>query len=75
MRRTEVNIVVNDSSIVLGMIEESRHLRTNHRIHSIVGAKHHNVIRLDVGINEIQLVMRMILIEDVFRIVLLVEKC
>ena len=74
MRGTEIYIIIDDSPSVLGMVEESRHLRTDDRIDSIIRAKHHNVIGLDVGIDKLQLVARVILIEDILRIVLFVQE-
>ena len=74
MRSTVVHIIVDDGAFVLGIVEEGRHLRTNHGVHGVIRAEHHDVIGLDIGIDKLQLVMRMIFIEDVFRIVILIEE-
>ena len=74
MGGAEIHVVVKDGPVVAGIFQESLHLLTNHRIDGIVGAEHHNVVRLYLRKNEVQAVVGMILIEDVLRVVLLVEK-
>ena len=74
MGGAEVHIVVEDGPVVAGILQETLHLLTNHRIDGIVGAEHHNVVRLYLRKNEVQTVVGMILIEDVLRIVLFIKK-
>ena len=69
---TEVNVVVYYRSVVLGIFKKSRHLRADHGIDGIERAEHHNIVRLDIGIDEVELVVRVVLIEDVFRVIVLV---
>ena len=74
MRRTEVHVVIENGSLLAGIVQKALHLRTNHRIDGIIGTEHHDVVGLHVGCHEVEPVVGMVLVEQVFRIVLLVEE-
>ena len=71
---TEVHIVVENGATLLGILQKTVHLRTDDGIDGIERAVHHNIVGLHVGIDEVQLVVRMVLIENVVGIVVLIEK-
>ena len=74
MRWAEVHIIIENGSLLTGIVQKTLHLRTDYRIDGIIGTEHHDVVFLHVGHHEVQLVVGMILVEQVFRIVLLVEE-
>ena len=74
VRRAEVHVVIQDGPFLSRIVQKALHLRADHRIDCKIGTEHHDVILLHVGHHEVQLVVRMILIEQIFRVVLLVEE-
>ena len=69
-----VDVVVEDGATLLGIFEEGLHLRTHHGVDGEVGAEEHHIVGLDIGVGEVQTVVRVVLIEDVFGVVLFVEE-
>ena len=57
-----------------GMVEKAKHLWAYHGIDGIVGAKHHDVVGVDLRIDEVELVVAMVFVEEVFGIIVLVEE-
>ena len=74
MRRAEVYIIIEDGATTFGVLQKTSHLRTNHRIQSEERTEEHDVVRIDFGSGKLQLVVRMILVENVVSIVVLVEE-
>jgi len=74
MGRPEVDVVVDDGTVVSGIVEQSDDLRTNHGIDGKKRSEDHDVIGMDVGIDKIELVVRMIFVEDIVCVVVVVEK-
>ena len=74
MRGAEVHIVVEDGSLSTGMLLKSPHLIAYDRIHGIVRSEHYHIIGLNVGIGELKMIMGMVLIEDILRIVPVIEE-
>jgi hypothetical protein len=74
MRRAEVHVVIEYRPTLMRIFQKTVHLRTNHRIHRIERAIHHDIVRLDFRKYKIDLVVRMILIEDVFGIILFIQE-
>ena len=60
--------------MILGVLQETGHLRTNHRIQGEERTEEHDVARIDFGSSKLQLVVGMVLVEDVVGIVVLVEE-
>jgi len=74
MGSAEVHVVVDDGPFLSGILKEALHLRTDHGIHGIVRAEHHDVVSLYLWEHEVQTVVGVVLIEDVLRVVILVEE-
>lgn len=74
MRGAEVHVIVDDGPMAAGMVEQPTHLRAQRRVHGIIGAEEHDVVGLDVGVAEVELVVGLVAVEDVLRIVVLVEE-
>ena len=74
MRSTEVDVVIEDGTVILGVLQKTGHLRTNHRIQGEERTEEHDVARIDFRSGKLQLVVGMILVEDVVGIVVLVEE-
>lgn len=74
MRSTEIHVVIEDGSTTLGVFQEASHLRTNHRIQGEERTEEYDVACIDFGSSKLQLVVRMILVEDVVSIVVLIEE-
>ena len=74
MRSTEVDVIIEDGSMLLGILQKACHLWTNHWVEGEEGAEEHDVVRLDVGSGKLQLIVRMILVEDVVGIVVVIEE-
>ena len=74
MRSTVVHIVVEDGSLLVSILQECQHLGTNHGIDGIERAKHHHIIRLDIRCDKLQTIMGMVLVEDILRIVVVIEE-
>ena len=60
--------------MILGVLQETGHLRTNHRIQGEERTEEHDVARIDFRSGKFQLVVGMVLVEDVVGIVVLVEE-
>ena len=58
----------------MGIVQKALHLPADNRVQSIIRAKQHDVIRLDVRIDKIETVVRMILIKDIVGIITLVQE-
>ena len=69
-----VDIIIDDGAMGARIVEQTYDLRADHGVYGIEGAEKHDVIGLDVGIDEVELIVRMIFIEDVFGIVVLIEE-
>ena len=74
MRRTIVYIVVKNGALLVCILQECQHLWTDNRVDGIERAKHHHIVRLDIGRDKLQAVVGMILIKDILGIVVLVQK-
>lgn len=74
VRRAEVDIVIDDSSMGTGIVEEPYNLWTDDGVDGVEGAKDDDVVRMDVRIDKVELVVGMILIEDVLGIVVFIEE-
>ena len=74
MRSTEVDVVIKNGAVLLRILQEAGNLRTDHRIQSEERTEEHDVARIDFRCGKLQLVVRMIFIEDVVGIVVLVEE-
>ena len=57
-----------------GVLQQSHDLRSDDGVDGIERAEQHDVVGLDVGVNKVELVVGMVLIEDVFGVVALIEK-
>ena len=71
---TEIDIIIEDGALAARILQKAYHLRTDDGVDGIIGAKHDDVIAVDLGIGEVQTVIRMVLVEDILCIVVLVEK-
>ena len=74
MRGTKVHVVIDNGTMTAGIVEQSHHLRPYHRIHGKERAKDNNIVLMDLGIHIFQLVVCMILVEDVFGLIVIIEK-
>ena len=74
MRHAIIHVIIDYRPVGTGIIEQPRNLRPYHRVHREERAKQHDVTGLDVGIDEVELVVRVVFIEDVLSIVVVVEK-
>ena len=72
--RPEVDIVVDDGTVVARIVEQSDDLRTDDRVDGKERAEDDDVVGLDVGIDKVELVVRVVFIEDVLRVVVVVEE-
>ena len=75
MGRTEINIVVQNGSVSLRMLQEGAHLWSDDWVEGVIRTEEDDVIGLDVGVDIIEFVVRVILIEQVLRIIVVIEKC
>ena len=66
VRRAEVDIIIDDSSMGTGIVEEPYNLWTDDGVDGVEGAKNDDVVRMDVRIDKVELVMGMVFIRDVF---------
>ena len=74
MGSTEVDIIIEDSPMLTGIIQKTIYLWSNHGIQSEITTKKHDIIGMNVWIGILDTVTVMILVEDIFRIVLLIQK-
>ena len=74
MRGTEIHVIIQDSTPIMGIFQKGEYLWTNHRIHRIKRAEHYDIISLNIREVEVEPIVRMILIEDILRIVLLIQE-
>ena len=56
------------------IVEQAYNLRTYHGVDGIERAEKYDVIGLDIRIDKVELVVRMILVENVFGIVVIIEE-
>ena len=74
VRGTEVDIIIEDGSSLVSIFQESLHLRTNDRVQCIVRSEHYQIVSLYARIGKVKSILGMILIEDIFSIILVVEE-
>ena len=74
MGGTVIDIVIENGSPAAGIFQKTGHLRTYHGIDRIVRPEHNNIVAPHVGVCEIELVVRMILVKYILGIIVLVEK-
>ena len=74
MRSTEVDIIIEDGSTLMGIVQKFLYLWTNDGVQRIIAAKKYDVVFVDFRITKVQTVVGMVFIENVFCIVLLVEE-
>ena len=74
MRRTEVNVVVYYCAVAFRILQEIRYLLTDYRVHGIERTEHHHVVGVNLGIGELEAVVRVVLVEHVLGVVAVVEK-
>ena len=60
--------------MIARVVQQSDDLRTNDGVDGKERAEDDNVVGLDVGIDKVELIMRMIFIENVLRIVVVIEE-
>ena len=60
--------------MLTGIVQESINLRADDRVQCEIAAIQHDVVRLYVRIDIVDAVVGMVFIENVFRIVLLIEE-
>ena len=58
----------------LGVFQETSHLRTYDGVDSIERTEHHYIVFVYFWIGKVELVVGMVFIEDIFRVVFVVEK-
>ena len=69
-----VQVVVENGSVLVGIVEKSGHLRAYYGVDGKKRAEDHHVVGVHFGIHKIELIMGMIFVEQVFSVVLLVEE-
>ena len=74
MSWSKIDIVVDDGTMIAGIVKQSDHLRSDHGVDGIVRTEDNDIVWLDIGEGKIELVVRVIFVKKVLRIVLLVEK-
>ena len=60
--------------MLTGIVEEAVNLRADDRVHRIERTEHHDIIRLHIRVGKVELIVRMILVEQILRIVVLIKK-
>ena len=74
MGSTVVHVIIEDGTMLLGIVQKTHHLRTYHRIDGEKRTKDYHVIRLHFGIYKVKLVVEMVFIKNILGIVLFIEK-
>ena len=73
MRWAKINVVVEDSSTVAGIVEQSGHLAAHGRVDREIRAEHHNVVGLDVRVRVVLVFYLAVFIKEVLGITLIMN--
>ena len=60
--------------MIMGIIQKILHLPADNGVQGIVGTKEHDIVWLNIRMNELKTVVRVILIKNIIGIVLFIQK-
>ena len=74
MRGSEVDVIIEDGSLLVGILQEALHLWTDNGIQGIKRTKEYQIVSMNLWEREVKTIAKMVLIEDIFGIIALVEE-
>ena len=74
MRATEIDIIIEQRSPLARIIEKLHYLTTQYGIQSKIGTEHHHIVTVYFRKLHIQPLRRIVFIEQIFSIILLIQK-
>ena len=74
MRAAEIDVIIDERTASAGIVKKLGHLRTQHGIEREIRTEHHHVIGRDVGKHDVEPLRRIVFVEEVVRLVVLVEE-
>ena len=72
--RAEVGVVVDDGLLLARLLQQLHHLLAQHGVQGVVRANQYDVVFLQAGEGHVEPLHRVVLVEEVFRIAVLVQE-